>query len=233
MGKKIMSLLIAITVAVPLVVAHGRELRVGFSEDALTMDPGSHRDRQTETIIRNMYDGLLTRDSEMNVVPELAESWRAIDIKTYEFKLRKGVKFHDGRLLTAADIKFTFERLITEGAIREQTSPRKGLLGPLKKVGVVGPHTVHFVLDEPWPMLPAMLPFQEVVSKTFVKKVGSRGIATLVNGTGPFKLVEWRKGDSVIMERFEAYYGGATDIPPVGKACVDRVSTMSRPMRSR
>lgn len=223
MVKKTISLFTAVTIALPLLVAHGGELRVGFSMDALTMDPGNYRNRETETIIRNMYDGLLTRDSKMNLVPELAESWRAIDAKTYEFRLRKGVKFHDGTPLTADDIKFTFERLITEGAIGGLTSPRKSLLGPLKEVRVVDSRIVQFVLEKPWPMLPAMIPFQEVVSKTFVEKVGPLGMATQVNGTGPFKLVEWRRGDSIIMERFDDYYGGAADIPPVGKACVDRV----------
>ena len=68
-----------------------------------------------------------------------------------------------------------------------------------------------------------MLPFQEVVSKKFVEKVGTAGMATQEDGTGPFKLVQWRKGDSIIMKRFPDYYGGSPDIPPVGKACVDRV----------
>jgi peptide/nickel transport system substrate-binding protein len=223
MRKKTLGLLAAVAIALPLVAARGAELRVGFSTDALTMDPGNHRDRATETIIRNMHDGLFTRDSKMNVVPELAESWRAIDTKTYEFKIRKAVKFHGGTPLTADDIKFTFERLVTEGAIGGETSPRKGLLGPLKEVRVVNSFTVQFILEKPWPMLPAMLPFQEIVSKTFVEKVGPRGMATLVNGTGPFKLVEWRRGDSITLKRFEDYYGGAADIPPVGNACVDRV----------
>ncbi len=203
--------------------AGAAELRVGFSADALTLDPANHRNRETETIIRNMYDGVLTRDSNMQVVPELAESYQQIDATTFEFKIRKGVTFHDGSPMTAQDIKYTFDRLTQENAMGGQTSPRKGLLGPLASVDIVDPDTVRFSLAEPWPILPAMLPFQEVVSKAFVEKVGSEGLATQVNGTGPFKLVEWRKGDSVIMERFDGYYGGATDIPPVGKACVDRV----------
>jgi peptide/nickel transport system substrate-binding protein len=202
MVRKTIVFLMAGAMALPLAGAYGTELRVGFSMDALTLDPGNHRNRETETIIRNMYDGLLTRDSKMNVVPELAESWKAI---------------------TAADVKFTFDRLITEGAMGGQTSPRKGLLGPLKEVRAVDSHTVHFVIEEPWPMLPAMIPFQEIVSKAFVERVGPRGMANQVNGTGPFKLMEWREGDSVIMERFDDYYGGAVDIPPVGRACVDRV----------
>ena len=210
-------------IALPMVTAGAAELRVGIHADALTLDPANHRDRETETIIRNMHDGLLTRDSAMKVVPELAESWKALDPLTYEFKLRQGVTFHDGSPMTAEDIKFTFDRLVQEGAMEGQTSPRKSLLGPLKKVKIVDDSTVQFILAEPWPILPAMLPFQEVVSKAHVEKVGADGMASQPVGTGPFKLVEWRKGDSVIMERFDGYYGGASDIPPVGKACVDRV----------
>jgi peptide/nickel transport system substrate-binding protein len=203
--------------------APAAELRVGFTLDALTLDPANHRKRETETIIRNMYDGVLTRNAKMEVVPELAESYRQIDATTYEFRLRRGVKFHDGQLMTADDIKFTFDRLIKDGAMGGQTSPRKSLLGPLKDVVVVDPFTVRFVLSEPWPILAAMLPVQEVVSKKFVEANGSDALATRVNGTGPFRLAEWRKGDAVIMERFNDYYGGAAAIPPVGKACVDRV----------
>ena len=213
----------AAMLALPIASAGAAELRVGFSTDALTLDPANHRDRETETIIRNLHDGLLTRDSAMKVVPELAESWTALDPMTYEFKLRQGVTFHDGSPMTAEDVKFTFDRLVQEGAMEGQTSPRKSLLGPLKEVRIVDDRTVQMILSEPWPILPAMLPFQEVVSKAHVEKVGANGMADQVNGTGPFRLVDWRKGDSVIMERYDGYYGGAADIPPAGQACVERV----------
>ncbi|WP_201274114.1 ABC transporter substrate-binding protein [Microvirga brassicacearum] len=220
--KALTATALMITVALP---AHltASELRVGFTLDALTLDPGNHRNRDTETIIRNIYDGLLTRDSKMKVVPELAESWTQVDPVTYDFRIRSGVIFHDGSLMTADDIVFTFERLTKDGALGGQTSPRKDLVGPVASITRVDDRTVRFTLKEPWPILPAMLPVQEVISKAFAEKVGSQGLATQANGTGPFKLVEWRKGDTVIMERHDAYYGGATDISPVGKACVDRV----------
>jgi len=203
--------------------ASAQELRVGFSADVLTFDPANHRNRETETIIRNVFDGLLTRSPEMAVVSELAESWKQVDTTTYDFKIRSGVTFHDGTPMTAEDIKFTFDRLSVDGAMEGKTSPRKGLLGPLQGVEIVGADTVRLKLAQPWPMLPAMLPFQEVVSKRFTASTGSDGMATRANGTGPFKLIEWRKGDSVILERFDAYYGGAADLKPVGKACVERV----------
>jgi len=222
-NAKLIAMGVAISLALPIPALQAAELRVGFTADALTLDPANHRNRESETIIRNMHDGLLTRDSDMNVVSQLAESWTAVDPTTYEFKLRSGVTFHDGSPMTAADVKFTFDRLVQENAMGGQTSPRQSLLGPLKEVQIVDDLTVRFILDSAWPILPAMLPFQEMVSKAHIEAVGTEGAADQVNGTGPFKLVEWRKGDSVIMERFDGYYGGSTDIEPVGKACVDRV----------
>ena len=75
--------------------------------------------------------------------------------------------------MTAEDVKFTLDRLTKEGGMGDgQTSPRQSLLGPVQAVEVVDGNTVRFNLSEPWPILPAMLPFQEVVSKAFVEKVG-------------------------------------------------------------
>jgi peptide/nickel transport system substrate-binding protein len=218
--------LIATAVAVCPVLpgAHAADLIVGFSGDAFTLDPANHRNRETETIIRNLYDGLVTRDADMLVVPELAESLTQVSPTVYDFKIRKGVKFHDGSDMTAEDVKFTLDRVTVAGAMGNgETSPRQGLMGPVASVEVVDGDTVRITLTEPWPILPAMLPNQQIVSKAFVEKVGTAGMAAEENGTGPFKLVEWRKGDAIIMERFDDYYGGSPDIPPVGKACVDRV----------
>jgi peptide/nickel transport system substrate-binding protein len=198
------------------------EIHVGFTQDALTLDPGNPGNRDTETIIRNIYDGLLTRDAAMRVVPEIASSYAQPSPTVYEFKLRDDVRFHDGTPLTAEDVKFTFERILS-GRIGGQTNPRKDLLGPLERVEIVDARTVRFVLKAPWPLLPAMLPFQEIVSEAFVKKVGDAGMVSQTDGTGPFKLVEWRRGDEIVMERAPDYYGGSPDIPPVGPARVDRV----------
>lgn len=206
-----------------LYAAGDDEIVIGFTDDALTMDPANHRARTTETILRDMYDGLVVRNTKMEVVPQIAKSWKQIDTLTYDFTLRKGVKFHSGDLLSAEDIKFTFDRIIKDNQIDGQTSPRKSLLGSLKEVQILEPYKVRFILGEPWPVFPAFLPWQEVVSKKFVERVGSEGLATQVNGTGPFKLVEWIRGSRIVMERFDSYYGGASSIRPVGKAQVKRV----------
>lgn len=217
---------VALVFSVPFLMfgaVDASEIRIGFTEDATTLDPGNHRRRETETIIRNLYDGLLTRSARMEVLPELAESWKQIDLLTYEFKLHKGVKFHDGTDLTAEDVKFTFDRLSREGGMNGETSPRQSLLPSVLSLDVSDRYTIVVRLKNAWPHLPAMLPLQQIVSKGFVEDKSLEELKFTVNGTGPFKLVEWTPGDKIVMQRFEEYYGGSRSLPPVGKACVDRV----------
>lgn len=213
----------AIAVILPIGAVSASELRVGYSSDIVTLDPANHRSRVTEGVIHNMYDAVVTRTVDMQVVPEIAQSFEQIDEVTWEARIREGILFHDGTPLTAEDVKFTFDRLTKEEAMDGQTSPRASLAGPIKDTHVVDELTVRFELESPWPIFRAYLPFNQVVSKAFVEEVGTDGMATQAMGSGPFKLVEWRRGDAVIMERFEDYYGGADAIPPVGPAQVDRV----------
>jgi len=200
--------------------AAGDTLVVGVHQDATTLDPGNHRDRVTETIIRNMYDGLLTRTTDMELVPELAESWEQTSTTEWLFYLRKGVKWHDGKEFTAEDVKFTIDRLVKEGMINGMTSPRKSLLDPVNGAEVIDTYTVKLTLDASMPHLLAFLPFQEMVAKHYVEEVGDDYLAEHAMGTGPFKLVRWDKGTQIVMERFDDYYGGSPDIPPVGPAKV-------------
>lgn len=220
---RLLALASVLALVAPFGGVQAQELRVGFTLDADTLDPANHRKRETETILRNIYDGLLTRDTEMRIVPELAESFTQVSPTVYDFVIRQGVKFHDGSDMTVEDVKFTLDRLTVENAMGGQTSPRQSLMGPVESVEVIDERTVRIHLSEPWPILAAMLPNQQIVSKAFVEAVGHDGLATQTNGTGPFKLVDWRRGDSIILERFEGYYGGSADIEPVGEACVERV----------
>src|SRR5665648_160535 len=80
---------------------------VGLYQDVLSLDPANHRSRVAETVIRNMFDGLVTRGPDMEIVPEIAESWKWLDDVTCEFKIRKGITFHNGEALTAEDVEFT------------------------------------------------------------------------------------------------------------------------------
>ena len=107
---------------------------VGLSEAVATLDPAMHRSRVTETVLRNMFDGLVTRTPDMKIVPEIAESWENVSPTEWVFKIRQGVTFHNGEALNADDVVFTYERILKEGGIDGQTSPRLGLLGTITSV---------------------------------------------------------------------------------------------------
>lgn len=198
---------------------------VALARAPTSIDPADHRSRESETVIRNMFDGLVTRDTVSGVHLELAEAMNWLDDKTLEVKLKKGVKFHDGSEMTADDVVFTFERIIKENAIEfpePHTSPRKGLIAPLQAVEAKDSHTVVMHFSGAWPPAMQMLVHQQIVPKAYLEKVGTEGFLKAPIGTGPFKFVSARGMEEFVLERFDDYYGGAADLPPVGPACVPR-----------
>ena len=188
---------------------------IALDADVETLDPAMHRSRTVEAVVRNVCDGLVTRDAQMEYVPELAVSWKTEGDTRWVFRLREGVRFHDGSPFTAADVKFTIDRII--GAIAGlRPSPRKDLLGPVSGAEVIDDHTVAIVTDGPYPILHKKLVFQEICPKAYFERVGPDEFARKPIGAGPFRLVEWAPGERIVLERFDQYYGGSPDIPPVG-----------------
>jgi peptide/nickel transport system substrate-binding protein len=204
----------------------GQTLVVALSEAPTSLDPADHRSRQSETVIRNMFDGLVTRDTRSGVHLELAEALNWLDETTLEAVLRQGVKFHNGQEMTADDVVFTFNRIIQENAIEypePHTSPRKGLIAPLESVEKVDDYTVRFHFSGVWPPAMQLLVHQQIVPKAYLEEVGTQGFVEHPIGTGPFQFVEGQLDDQIVMERFDDYWGGAPDLPPVGPAQVQRV----------
>lgn len=200
---------------------------IALSAAPVSLDPADHRSRESETVIRNMFDGLVTRDNTSGVHLQLAESMDWADEKTLNIKLREGVKFHDGTEMTAEDVVYTFNRIITENAIEypePHTSPRKGLIAPLESIEKTGTYTVTMHFSGPWPPAMQLLVHQQIVPKAYLEKVGTQGFIEHPIGTGPFKFVSAQPGlEEVVMERFADYYGGSPDLPPVGPACANQV----------
>ncbi len=201
-------------------------LTVALPSAPTSIDPADHRSRESETVIRNMFDGLVTRDTASGVHMELASAITWLDDQTLEVKLREGVKFHDGSALTADDVVFTFERIIKENAIEfpeAHTSPRKGLIAPLVAVEKKDDATVIMRFSGPWPPALQMLVHQQILPKAYLEKVGTEGFLKNPIGAGPFKFVSAKGMDEFVMARFDDYYGGAPDLAPVGPACVAEV----------
>lgn len=199
-------------------------LVVALDTDALlSLDPAAYRGRETETVVRNLFDGLVTRTPDGRVVPELAESFRQLDPTTYVFTLRRGPRFHNGDPVTVEDVVFTFERILNPYGVQGSPSPRRDLLGPLERVEAAGPDEVRFVLERPFPLfLQALVHFQ-IVNKRHVQQSGDNGSPLSPVGTGPFRYVSGSLNAEIVMEWFDTYYGGASDLPPVGPAQVRRV----------
>ncbi len=199
---------------------------VALSAAPSSLDPADHRSRLSETVIRNMFDGLVTRDTRSGVHLELAESMEWLDDTTLEAKLRQGVKFHDGVEMTADDVVFTFERIIGENMIEypePHSSPRKGLIAPLESIEKVDDYTVRMHFSGPWPPAMQMIVHQQIVPKHYLEEVGTEGFIQNPIGTGPFKFVSARGLEEIVMERFDDYWGGAPDLEPSGPACVREV----------
>lgn len=200
-------------------------LVVALAQAPVALDPADHRNREAETVLRNIFDGLVTRDTRSGVHLELAEAMNWLDDTTLEVQLRQGVMFHNGEEMTADDVVYTFNRIIQENAIEHpepHTSPRKGLIAPLEAVEKVDDYTVHFTFSGVWPPAMQLMGHQQIVPQGYLEEVGTEGFVAQPIGAGPFRFVEGQLDDQIVLERFADYWGGAPDLEPVGAACVDR-----------
>ncbi len=200
---------------------------IALAAAPVSLDPADHRSRESETVIRNMFDGLVTRDTTNGVHMQLAESMEWADEQTLNIKLREGVKFHNGTEMTADDVVFTFERIINENMIEfpeVHSSPRKGLIAPLESIEKTGDYEVTMHFSGPWPPAMQLLVHQQIVPKAYIEEVGTEGFIANPVGTGPFKFVSAQPGfEEIVLERFADYYGGSPELAPVGAACAGQV----------
>jgi len=199
---------------------------IGLDDAVLSLDPADYSHRQTETVIRNLFDGLVTRTTEGQVVLEIAESYQWVDDLTLEFVIRQGITFHNGEDLTADDVQFTFERIIAENGIdypEPHASPRKGLAGPLESVEAVDTYTAHFHFSSPWPVALQMFVHQHILPHDYFEEVGNEGFVQSPIGSGPFKFVSGDLNEQIVLESFDDYYGGAPDLPPASVAAIDQL----------
>ena len=206
----LLSLALAALVAMPIgVAAQGKDtLTVALTSLAETIDPHMHFQRVGILVNINMFDSLLHRSAKLEFEPSLALSWKALNDTTWEFKLRQGVKFHNGDTMTAEDVKFSFDRVLEPGK-EKKTSPQYGNIRAIKEVKIVSPDTIHLVTDKPFPLLLERLVFFPIVPKKHIEKVGVEAFgSTAPVGTGPWKFVEWRRDQHVRLEAFDGHWRG-------------------------
>jgi peptide/nickel transport system substrate-binding protein len=182
---------------------------VALDSDYPTMDPHMHNERNSIILNWHIFDSLLTRNPDtMEVIPHLAESFKALGDTTWEFKLRKGVKFHNGEEFNADAVKFTFDRVLDE----KTKSPQRGNVSAVKEIKVIDPYTVQLITSAPYPLLPERLTYFCMLPPKYFQEVGAEKFGQSPIGTGPYKFVEWKKGDRVILKANEEYWKGAPQI---------------------
>ena len=205
----------------------GGTLTWGRGGDSVTLDLAQATDGESiKAGIQVLENLVMFKKGSMDVEPQLATSWEVSkDGLTWTFKLRQGVKFHDGTPFNANAVKVSFERVINKDhpfyKYGSWKYPALGL-GPVKEVKVVDEYTVALRTEKPFAPLVANLALWlcPILSPAAIEKF-KEDIGRNPVGTGPFKFVRWMKDDQIILERNDTYWGQ--------KANLDRIILKSIP----
>lgn len=178
----------------------GGTLTIAIAADPDGFDPHKTVAAATFQVTRNIYDSLVQTDDQSRILPDLAEKWTASpDGLKWTFTLREGVEFQNGRALTTADVKFSFDRILDKAT----ASPRAADYAVIQSITTPDTRTVVFELKQP------QTAFLSNLAYGWAAIVPQEAVATLRDkpvGTGPFKLTEWIKDGSVTLERFDGYF---------------------------
>jgi peptide/nickel transport system substrate-binding protein len=205
------ALMVALTLALASLPAMAQALRVGLSAEPASLDPQFQNQPANNQVALHLFEALVAQDAAQNLQPALAVSWQAVDDTTWEFKLREGVTFHDGAPFTAEDVVFSFERA---AKVPNAPAPFTYFTRFIAGIDIVDPLTVRFRTSTPAPSLPRDLSALRILSRHAAAGPAPEGKTTdqlnrgegLV-GTGPFRFVEWNRGNQLVLERNDAYWG--------------------------
>jgi peptide/nickel transport system substrate-binding protein len=196
-------LLLGASLALPTVRiarAASSVLRIGISTSLATLDPMMTTTGDEYIYDNIVFNGLTRMDETLAVKPDLAESWsHSPDVKTWTFKLRSGVKFHNGDTLMADDVVASFRRMLDPAS----TAPSKGQYSMVTAVTAPDASTVVFELSIPYGG------FADVLTDRQVKIVPRDAVGQLTKtpiGTGAFKFVSYTPGDRIVLAKFDGYF---------------------------
>lgn len=206
-------------------LAQSGTLTVATAQDPQSWDPIDTFLVAWGTVAHNIYDGLIIRTPDLKLQPGLATKWTYLNgNKTLRFTLRKGVKFHNGEPFNANAVKFSFDRLLgPEG----KKGPQQANYNSIKQVKVVGPYTVDFILSQADPVLLTKLAGYGamIVPPRYIKEKGDAYFDTHPVGTGPFSFVSYKNGESIKLQAFKGYWGGAPKLANVTYRFIEEPAT--------
>lgn len=180
-----------------------------MNTDVQSMDPQIQNDTTSEQVVKMLYNTLLKFEDDGTVVGDLAESWSVSEDKlTWTFNLKQGVKFHNGKELTSADVKATFDRALNAEAGGLRTTE---IIKMFTSVEAPDPYTVTITTDGPYGPMESLMCNMSlgIMDADYIEQYGL-DLGTSVegeNGTGPFKVVSWERDQEIVVERFDDYFG--------------------------
>jgi peptide/nickel transport system substrate-binding protein len=192
----------------PTEIVPSGQLIIAQAADINTFDPKNLKGRETQNVLRLIFDSLFHRDDNMQIIPWLAASVENPDVLTWRFHLRQDVKFSNGDDFKANDVKFTMGRLIAE----DSTWSEKSFID---KVEVVDDYTVDIITKKPYPAFLTRAVLWHMTDEEYFNKVGNEGFQSNPVGTGPYQFVQWTKDEQVVLEANVNYWRGAPKIKTV------------------
>ncbi|SPF78783.1 Glutathione-binding protein GsiB [Aliiroseovarius pelagivivens] len=217
MTKIVRSLAAAAAVATLASAAYAETtVRVAYDADPVSMDPHEQLSGGTLQLSHMVFDPLVRWTKDLQFEARLAESWEQIDATTMRFKLKNGVKFHSGNMLTAKDVDWTFDRL-------KASDDFKGIFSLFTDVEVVDDMTFDLKTSEPYPLVlhtaTYIFPMDSAFytgttddgkDKSEIVKHGDSFASRNISGTGPFVVSEREQGVKVVFDRFDGYWDTET-----------------------
>jgi peptide/nickel transport system substrate-binding protein len=185
--------------------AAAQELVVGLSTPVTTVDPHFHNLTPNNSLAKHVFETLVHQDEQQALKPGLAESWRAVDPTTWEIKLRKNVRWHDGSPFTAEDVLATLRRI---PKVPNSPSSFAIYTRPIVEARAADPHTVVLRTREPHPLLPNDLATIHIIpAKAEQATTQDFNSGKAMIGTGPYRFVEYVSGDRVVLTANDKYWG--------------------------
>jgi peptide/nickel transport system substrate-binding protein len=187
-----------------------RELVTAQGGDIAKLDPHFSTNSNEIRVSFNLFDNLTSRHPDGKLYPGLATEWKLEGQTTWRFKLRQGVKFHNGDPFTSADAKWSIERTY-DPAVKTMVATA---LTTIDHIDAPDPYTLVITTKKPDPLLPARLAFYggQIVPRKYVEAVGNDTFNAKPVGTGPVRFVSWVKDDRAIFDANPDYWGGRIDV---------------------
>lgn len=210
--KKMLTTVAAVSMVLSAGIASANTLKFAFQGDAQSLDPHGLNETFTLGFLSNVYEGLTILDGQLQVQPGLATSWEVTSPTTVMFKLREGVKFHNGNSFNADDVIFSWERTLTEGSDQKV---RGSMVSGIKKID---DYTIEVTTKGPQPLLTNEWAFIYIMDKEWseengavsaanVKEESANGYSlTHANGTGPFEIVSRQPDVKTVFKRYEGHW---------------------------